>query len=64
MIWNGEELNYLQYKKEITLKHDGDFYCLNCLHSFRRKEILNHIKMYVKINVFIILRCLLKKIKL
>ena len=55
MIWNGEELNYLQYKKEITLKHDGDFYCLNCLHSFRRKEILNHIKMYVKINVFIIL---------
>ena len=31
--------HYLSVKKlsallyEITLKHDGDFYCLNCLHS-------------------------------
>ena len=64
MIWKGEEMNYMQYKKGITLKNDGDFYYLNCLHSFRRKKILNHRKMYVKINVFIILRCLLKKIKL
>ena len=24
----------------ITSKHDGDFYCLNCLHSFRTKNNL------------------------
>ena len=40
MIWNGEEMNYMQYKKGITLKNDGDFYYLNCLHSFRRKKNL------------------------
>ena len=24
----------------ITSKHKGDFYCLNCLHSFRTKNKL------------------------
>ena len=38
--------NYLAVKKlsallrEIMSKHYGDFYCLNCLHSFRTKNIL------------------------
>ena len=26
--------------KVITSKHDGDFYCLNCLHLFRTKNKL------------------------
>ena len=27
----------------ITSNHNGDFYCLNCLHSYRTKSILkNH----------------------
>ena len=26
--------------RRITLKHDGDFYCLNCLYSFRTKNKL------------------------
>ena len=26
--------------KETTLKHDGGFYCLNCLHSSRTKTKL------------------------
>ena len=26
--------------KGITSNHDGDFYCLNCLHSFRTYNIL------------------------
>ena len=30
--------------KGITSKHYGDFYCLNCLHSFRTENKLNHIK--------------------
>ena len=24
--------------REITLKNNGDFYCLNCRHSFRTKN--------------------------
>ena len=26
--------------KGITSKHDGDFYCLNCLHSYSTKDKL------------------------
>ena len=32
--------------KGITLKHHGDFYCLNCLHSFRTE---NKLKSHEKI---------------
>ena len=28
----------------IISKHDGDFYCLNCLHSFRTKNKLESFK--------------------
>ena len=34
----------------ITSKNNGDFYCLNYLHSFRAKHNSNHIKNYVKIK--------------
>ena len=40
MTSNGEGLYYLMVKKlsafpkRVTSKHNGDFYCLNCLHSF------------------------------
>ena len=55
MILN-EELfqvwNYLAVKKlstlirGITSKHDGDFYCLNCLHPFRtEKKLKSHEKI-------------------
>ena len=55
MIPNGEERkakskgrqwHYLAVKelsallRGITSKHYGDFYCLNCLHSFRSKNKL------------------------
>ena len=45
MIPNGEGWHYLAVKKlsellrGITSKHNGGFYCLNCLHSFRTKRI-------------------------
>ena len=33
--------------RRITPKHNGDYYCLNCLHSFRTKNKLeSHIKVY------------------
>ena len=47
MTSNGEKLwHYLRVKKlsallrEITSKNNGNFYCLNCLHSFRTKNKL------------------------
>ena len=48
MISNGEGCHYLTIKKlsallkGITSKHKSDFYCLNCLHSFRTKKIESH----------------------
>ena len=41
---NKEKWHYLAVKKllgllrEITSKHHGDFYCVNCLHSFVTKK--------------------------
>ena len=46
MIPNGEKWHYLAIKKlsallrEIKSKNNGDFYCLNCLHSFKTKNKL------------------------
>ena len=41
--------------KEITLKHQGDFYSLNCLYSFAKRNNLNQIKQHVKTKIFLIL---------
>ena len=47
MISNGENWHYLTVKnlsrllRGITSNHDGDFYCLNCFHSYRTKNKLN-----------------------
>ena len=44
MIPNGKKWHYFAVKelsallREITSNNDGDFYCLNCLHSFRTKN--------------------------
>ena len=46
MISNGENWHYLTVKnlsrllRGITSNHDGDFYCLNCFHSYRIKNKL------------------------
>ena len=46
MISNGEKWHYLALNnlsallKKLTYKHHGDFYCLNCFHSFRTKNKL------------------------
>ena len=59
MIPNKVGWHYLAVKKlsallrGITSKHDGDFYCLNYLHSFRTK--VNQIKKYAKIKIFVML---------
>ena len=35
----------------ITSNHDGDFYCLNCLHSFRTDNALKDMKDCVIIMI-------------
>ena len=54
MTTDGEKWHYLAGKKgaslcrEITVKPVGDFYCLNCFHSYSTKKNLEGIIMYVK----------------
>ena len=44
MITHGKKWHYLAVKKlpallrGIKSSHNGDFYCINCLHSFRTKN--------------------------
>ena len=46
MNYDGKKWHYLVVKKlsvllrGITSRHDGDFYCLNCFHSYSTKEKL------------------------
>ena len=55
MISNGENWHYLAVKslfrllRGIPSNHDGDYYCLNCFHSYRTENKLNLHKKYVKI---------------
>ena len=47
MISNGENWHYLAVKslsrllRGITSNHNGDYYCLNCFHSYRTENKLN-----------------------
>ena len=59
MITDGTTIwHYLAMKnisgllRGITSNHDGDFYCLNCFHSYRTKENLKNMKEYVMIMNF------------
>ena len=53
-----EGWHYLSFKelstllREIALKHDDDFHCLNCLHSFRTENKLKSHKNECKNNDF------------
>ena len=38
----------------ITSNHNGDFYCLNCFHSYTSKRKLKNMKECVKIMIFVI----------
>ena len=50
MITNGKKCHYLAVKKlsallrEIASNHKGDFYCLNCFHSYSAKDKLKKYK--------------------
>ena len=54
MITDGKKWHYLAVKslsalfKGITSHHKGDFYCLNCFHSFRTENKLKKYKNVCK----------------
>ena len=66
MITDGEKWHDLAVKKlsallrEITSNNNGDFYCLNCFHSYSTKD---KVRMYVKIMIIAMSKCLKKIIK-
>ena len=47
----------------VISKHHGDFYCLNCLHSFATENKRKSHKKYVKNKFFVTLECLPKTLK-
>ena len=58
MITDGKKWHYLAVRKlsallrGIASKHEEDFYCLNCFHSYRAKSRrVKNIKMCVKIMI-------------
>ena len=64
MISNEQEegWHYLAVKKlsaslhGITWKHKGEFYCLNCLHSFTtEKKLKSHENMYIQRSLWIVM---------
>ena len=58
MISNGENWHYLAVKslsrllRGINSNHDGDYYCLNCFHSYRTENKLNAHKKICKNNEY------------
>ena len=53
-------LSALLHKK--TSKHKGDF-CLNCLNSFRTENKLKSHEKYVRLKIFVELKCQQKRKK-
>ena len=57
MITDGEKWHYLALKKlsaflrGIPSNNNGDFYCLNCFHSYNTENKYKKHKMYVKIMI-------------
>ena len=55
----GKKWDYLDVKslsalfRGITSKHDGDFYCLNCFHSYSTKNKLKNMKERVMIMIIV-----------
>ena len=59
IIDDDENRHYLAVKsiskllRGITSNQNGDFYCLNCFHSYRTKKNLENMKRYVKIMIIV-----------
>ena len=57
MITDSKKWHYLAVKKlsalrrGITSNHDGDFYRLNCFHSYSTEKNLKNMKKYVMVMI-------------
>ena len=47
----------------ITSNHNGNFYCLNCLHSYRTEKNFKNMKKYAKIMSIAVQKCQKKILK-
>ena len=67
MITDNKKMHYLVVKSLSALfrgknsKNNGDFYCLNCLHSYRTKNKLSKHENICKIMIIAIEKCQKKK---
>ena len=56
---DGKKWDYLDVKslsalfRGITSKHDRDFYCLNCFHSYSTKNKLKNMKEHVMVMIIV-----------
>ena len=59
MITDGKKLHYLAVKslsaliRGITSNHNGDFYFVNCFHSYSTEKNLKSMKKYVTIMIIV-----------
>ena len=69
MITDGEKLYYLAVKKlsvllrGITSKQVGEFYCLNCFHSYAIKIMLEKHRRVCEVRDYCYVKCLRVTIK-
>ena len=60
MITDGKKWQYLTVKSlsvllnGISSNHGGDFYCLNCFHSYRTEKNLKSMKEYVMVMIIVL----------
>ena len=65
MITDGKKWHYLAVKSlsalltGITSKHVGDFYCLNCFHSYSTEKNSKNMEKYVMIIIIVMEKCLM-----
>ena len=63
IITDGKKWHYLALKSlsalltGVTLHHNGDFYCLNCFHSYSTEK---NMKEYAMIIIIVMWKCLMK----
>ena len=66
MLTDGKKWHYLSVKsvpallKAITSNHIGDFYCLNCFHSYRTEKKLKKHERIAMIMIIVMQICLMK----
>ena len=66
IVIDGEKLRYLSVKtfsallRGITSKYEGNFYCLNCFHSYSTKDKLKNHKDVCENHDLLLWKCLKK----